>query len=355
MYYSETKEQAGEILRITLGLMAQYDVIPNPIHYTVWYEYASGANQPLKTAMDRLFKDGAPLSPRIHQSLYEQFILDGDRVSGREILKEVQRIIDEVAKDVKAVGGDVGRHGEKLEALAGPLEKVSDLASIRKVVDFLIHTTREILYSSNHLENRLSAATTEVDTLRQKMVSLKAKAMTDALTGLVNRWGLEKLLLQEIRHAQETGSALSIIMADIDHFKEINDTYGHLVGDNVIKMFAATLTDFVKGRDLVVRYGGEEFLVVLPDTPLAGAIALSRKMQVFLENMKWKRKENGNSLGKITLSFGVAQYRFEESIEALIHRADQALYFSKQNGRNRVTSENEVGAFRENVPPVPLR
>lgn len=342
MHYSETREQAGENLRIALGLMAQHNVTPTPVHYAVWYEYAAGANPELKSALERFIGNGTPLSPQVHLSLYEEFILDGGRITGRKILKEVQRIIDEVAKEVKVAGGDVARQGENLEALAGPLKQADDLTAIRKVVDFLITTTRQILRSSNHLENRLSAATIEVDTLRQKMVHLKAKAMTDALTGLVNRWGLETLLLQEIRQAKETGKALSIIMADIDYFKKINDTYGHLVGDNVIKMFAATLTDFVKGRDLVVRYGGEEFLMVLPDTPLAGAMALSRKMRSFLENMKWKRKEDGSSLGKITLSFGVSEYRPDEPIEALIHRADQALYFSKQNGRNRVTAENEV-------------
>jgi diguanylate cyclase len=342
MYYAETNEQAGEMLRLALQLMAQHQVAPTPIHYTIWYEYVSGTNAPLKTAMERYVGDGTPFSPEIHQSLYDQFILDGERVTSRRILKEIQRIIKEVASEVKTAGGNVAQQGEKLQALAGPLEQVDDLAAIRKVVDFLINTTRQILHSSNHLENRLSEATIEVDTLRQKMVSLKAKAMTDALTGLVNRWGLEKLLLHEIRQSKETGKELSIIMADIDHFKKINDTYGHLVGDNVIKMFAATLTDFVKGRDLVVRYGGEEFLVVLPDTPLAGAVALSRKMKSFLENMKWKRKENGNPLGKITLSFGVARYRPDESIEDLIRRADSALYYSKENGRNRVTSEDEM-------------
>jgi diguanylate cyclase len=342
MHYSETNEQAGEMLRMALRLMAQYQVSPTPTHYTIWYEYVSGANSPLKTAMDRFVGDGTPFSPEIHQTLYDQFILDDDRITSRRILKEIRRIIDELATEVKTAGGKVAQHGEKLQALAGPLEQVDDVAAIRKVVDFLINTTRQILHSSNHLENRLSEATVEVDTLRQKMVSLKAKAMTDALTGLVNRWGLEKLLMQETRQAMETGKELSIIMADIDHFKMINDTYGHLVGDNVIKMFAATLTDFVKGRDLVVRYGGEEFLVVLPDTPLAGAVTLSMKMQSFLANMKWKRKENGNPLGKITLSFGVAKYRPNESIEDLIHRADSALYYSKQNGRNRVTAEDEL-------------
>ncbi|MFH0724765.1 MAG: GGDEF domain-containing protein [Pseudomonadota bacterium] len=342
MQYFETNEQAGEMLRMALRLMAQHQVAPTPIHYTIWYEYVSGVNSPLRAAMESFVGDGTPLSPEIHQTLYDQYILDGDRVTSRRMIKEIQRIIDEVAREVKTTGGNVARQGEKLQALAGPLEQVDDLVAIRKVVDFLINTTRQILHSSNHLENRLSEATIEVDTLRQKMVSLKAKAMTDALTGLVNRWGLEKLLMQEISQARETGKELSIIMADIDHFKMINDTYGHLVGDNVIKMFAATLTDFVKGRDLVVRYGGEEFLVVLPDTPLVGAVTLSMKMQSFLENMKWKRKENGNPLGKITLSFGVAKYRPGESIEDLIHRADSALYYSKQHGRNRVTAENEV-------------
>jgi diguanylate cyclase len=345
MHYSETNEQAGEMLRIALGMMAQNLVAPNPIHYTIWYEYASGANPQLKTAMERLIGEGISFSPEIHQLLYEQFILDGDRVTGRRMLKEIRRIIDEVAKEVKEAGGQVAQQGEKLESLAGPLEQVDDLAAVRNVVDFLINTTREILRSSNHLENRLFEATIEADTLRQKMASLKTKALTDALTGLVNRWGLEKLLVQEISQAKETGKELSIIMADIDHFKEINDTFGHLVGDNVIKMFAATLTDFVKGRDLVVRYGGEEFLIVLPDTPLAGAVTLSRKMQSFLENMKWKRKESGKVLGKVTLSFGVAKYRPGESIEDFIHRADRALYYSKQNGRNRVTSEDEVSSF----------
>lgn len=345
MRYSETKEQAGEMLRMALGLMAQHTVAPTPIHYTIWYEYATGANPELTTEMARLIGEGISLTPEIHQSLYEQFILDGDRVTGQKILKEIQRIIDEVSKEVKAAGGQVAQQGEKLEALASPLEQVNDLAAVRKVVDFLIYTTREILRSSNHLENRLSEATLEVDTLRQKMVSLRAKAMTDALTGLVNRWGLEKLLLQEIGQAKETGKALSIIMADIDHFKVINDTYGHLVGDNVIKMLSATLTDFVKGRDLVIRYGGEEFLIVLPDTPLAGAVTLSRKMQSFLENMKWKQKESGKTLGKVTLSFGVATYRPDESTEDVIQRADKALYYSKQNGRNRVTAENELPSF----------
>lgn len=342
MHYSESHEQANETLRTALGLMGRNNIVPNPLNYTIWYEYASGSNSSLKAEMERFMREGLVLSPELHQSLFEQFILNGDQIDSRKIFKELQRIIEEIVREVKESGGQVARQAEKLEALVEPLKHVQDFDGIRKVIDFLIQTTRQILSSSQQLENKLSEVTVEVDTLREKIQTLKEKAVTDALTGLVNRWGLEKLLAQEMCQARETGKELSLIMADIDYFKKINDTFGHLVGDNVIKMFGAMLVDFVKGRDLVVRYGGEEFLIILPDTPLTGAVTLSGKMQAFLENMKWKRKESGSPLGKITLSFGVAQYRPDESIESFIQRADNALYYSKQNGRNRVTSEAEL-------------
>ncbi|MDX9786917.1 MAG: GGDEF domain-containing protein [Desulfobacterales bacterium] len=342
MYYTETKEQASEILRLALGAVAQQGVAPTPINYTLWYEYFSGTKSLLKKAMDNHLQQGKPLSEQLHQELYRQFIADGDRLANRKILQEFQRVIDEVANHVKEAGGNMSQQGGKLKTLAGRLENENDLDAVRSIVDFLIMATRQILASSDHLETRLAKATSEVDALRGQMVRLKEQAVTDALTGLVNRWGLEKLLKREMQISKKEGKSLCVIMADIDNFKQINDTYGHLVGDNVIKMFAATLTDFVKGRDLVVRYGGEEFLMVLPDTPISGALSLSGNLKTFLETMKWRRKGTGKTLGKISLSFGVAKYRYDESMESLIHRADQALYHSKQNGRNRVTSEDEL-------------
>lgn len=344
MYYTETKEQAGEIFRLVLGLIARHDVAPTPVNYALWYDYVSGKNPSLKDALDRLVQNDGPVTDQMYQELFRQYVLNSDGQTNRKILQEFQRVIDEVAKHVKEAGGNVSQQGGKLKTLAGRLENVTDLDAVKSIVDFLVMATRQILDSSNHLENRLSKATTEVDALRGQMARLKAQAMTDALTGLVNRWGLEKLLLREMQVAKTEGKNLCIIMADIDHFKEINDSHGHLVGDNVLKMFAATLTDFVKGRDLVVRYGGEEFLVVLPDTPINGAVSLSRNMQSFLETMKWRRKETGKPLGKITLSFGIAKYRHGESMDSFIHRADNALYYSKKNGRNRVTSEEDVTA-----------
>ena len=133
------------------------------------------------------------------------------------------------------------------------------------------------------------------------------------------------------------------MLADIDHFKEINDKFGHLVGDNVLKMIATTINDLTKGRDFVARFGGEEFAVILPDTPLGGAVRVAEQIRSHLEAVNWREKRTQQQIGAIKLSFGVALYRFGEPIDALIQKADKALYQSKSEGRNRVTSENDIG------------
>jgi len=144
-------------------------------------------------------------------------------------------------------------------------------------------------------------------------------------------------LAENITHAQADGTSLCLIIADIDFFKKVNDTYGHLVGDNVIRMVAATLKNSIKGKDLAARIGGEEFAILLPDTPVDGAMKLANDIRLAFEGLDLKKKSTGESLGKITLSFGVATYREGEAVDDFINRADEALYQSKETGRNKVT------------------
>ena len=101
-------------------------------------------------------------------------------------------------------------------------------------------------------------------------------------------------------------------------------------------------TDCVKGRDIVIRYGGEEFVILLPDTALEGALALSEKICTYFKTMSWKRKDTGQTIGEVHISLGVSQYRDGESFETLFQRADNALYLSKSLGRGRVTSETAI-------------
>ena len=117
----------------------------------------------------------------------------------------------------------------------------------------------------------------------------------------------------------------------------VNGTHGHLVGDNLLRMVANTLKETIKGRDTVARIGGEEFAIMLPDTPIGGAMTLADNIRRTFEQLDLKKKNTGESLGKVTLSFGVTAYDHNETADRFQNRADEALYQSKNAGRNRVT------------------
>jgi len=159
------------------------------------------------------------------------------------------------------------------------------------------------------------------------------KSARDELTGLYNRRQLQAELAQAKLHADTSGAPFSICLIDIDHFKEINDRNGHLVGDTILKDFSRTARESIRDTDILGRYGGDEFLLILPDTAIKGAVMHAERLRVyahFLDFQKILVQKN------ISLSIGVTEYRSGEKITDLISRADSALYQSKQMGRNRV-------------------
>lgn len=344
MYYSETKEKTGEYLRLALNQMMQHGVPANPVNYTVWYEYVTGNNAKLTSAIDYSKKQAKPLNDQLHKHLYQRYIVDDDRLASHQMLKETVEIISTLSREVGSSGGEMANRGNALEAYATQLEEDPDMGGVNRLIACIITETKMMVESGKALKKRLDTSTREISELREKLKKSKAEAVTDALTGLANRRGFEEAAHHVLRQATSCPNGISLIMADIDHFKRINDTFGHLVGDNVIKMFATTIKDYVKGRDIVARFGGEEYVILLPDTSVADAAKLGEKIRQFLHNMKWKRKDTGLSLGAITLSLGVAGYRPGEHLDTLIKRADQALYFSKENGRNQVSTETVLHA-----------
>ncbi len=140
--------------------------------------------------------------------------------------------------------------------------------------------------------------------------------------------------------AQEETAPLSLIIADIDRFKRINDNYGHLTGDTVLKLISKLIQRHIKGRDIACRFGGEEFIMALPETKMDGGFALAEQIRTSLEKVRWHSKSSGKDIGTITISLGVAQLIPGEDLNVLIARADKALYAAKQNGRNRTGTHN---------------
>ena len=163
----------------------------------------------------------------------------------------------------------------------------------------------------------------------------QARAMTDALTGLLNRYGLQHTLAREHAEARRYQRQLSCVLIDLDNFKTINDTYGHAIGDLTLQQVAGILREAVRASDTVFRYGGEEFLVLLPETDLDGAVALAEKIRT---SAALRPFGDGAQVFSLTLSAGASNLCTDESGHDMIARADMALYHAKEQGRNRVES-----------------
>ena len=160
--------------------------------------------------------------------------------------------------------------------------------------------------------------------------SLQRLATTDDLTGAYNRRRFREVIKYEVHRAVRYADTLSLIMFDLDHFKKINDTYGHNVGDEVLKTVADIVKDNIRVTDIFARVGGEECTVLAPAIGLEGAKVVAEKLRKSIESHAFE------TVGTLTASFGVAEFKTDEAIDALIKRADNALYEAKKHGRNRV-------------------
>lgn len=165
--------------------------------------------------------------------------------------------------------------------------------------------------------------------------TLRNRSIRDSLTGLFNRRFLEEALARELARCQRNPAPLAVIMLDVDHFKRFNDAHGHDAGDLVLRELGGMLTEESRGGDIACRFGGEEFTVLLPDTPIAAATEVAERLRQAASRMQVKR--GNDSLGPVTLSLGVAAHPDHGStVEELLRAADSALYRAKREGRNRV-------------------
>jgi two-component system cell cycle response regulator len=176
------------------------------------------------------------------------------------------------------------------------------------------------------------------DALRASMQTSIEMALVDSLTGLNNRRYLETHLASLLQNVTNRGGSLSLMMLDIDHFKSVNDTYGHNAGDEVLRNFAGRVKRMVRQTDLACRYGGEEFVVMMPDTTIAVASQIAERVRAAVQGELFPIDGGARSI-PVTVSIGLAESRGMNDPETLFRRADKALYCSKNSGRNRVTAD----------------
>ncbi|MDR3427471.1 GGDEF domain-containing protein [Silvimonas sp.] len=216
---------------------------------------------------------------------------------------------------------------EVINSFNSTLRKVKTVISRHR---FAETAAQEATRAANEALAQVKVAQAELVTINQQLERL---TVTDALTGVGNRMKLDQVLENELNRSQRSGSQFALVLLDVDHFKQVNDTRGHQVGDLVLIGVAQLLVTTTRSMDIVGRWGGEEFLVICPDTNLAGAVSVADKLREAIASHRF------GQVGQITASFGVACARAGDSVHSTLARADRALYRAKASGRDRVESE----------------
>jgi len=337
MLYSDSIEDSRLYFRLALEEIGKFGLPIDPLNYCIWYEYFSERNSALKKSIDDHLKRDGTFTSDVSRQHFNQFILNGNESLNELVQSELKKVFSNLFHSIETTHQTFAESGNNLDAMSQALDASITEPKINAIVEQIKKEIKKLESSSGNFQEDMQHANREIESLKEKVARYKNEATKDPLTKLDNRRSFDEKLRTALEEANNEKNPLCLIIADVDHFKKVNDTHGHLVGDNVLRVVAATMRESIKGKDMLARIGGEEFAVLLPDTPYEGAMKLAEDIRVSFEKLDLKKKSTGESLGRITMSLGVTTYRPSEDAESFIHRADQALYQSKESGRNRVT------------------
>ncbi len=338
MYNIEEVSAIETIYKTVHPLMSTHNIPMTPENYTLWYHYVCGNNKTLTAIINKLINEKKHLTKNALEKLYKQYCTEHNTQNIAKIRDELEILITSFFRQVGSMSGKTDLFYNTIDQKIEELSKADSLKGIETVVTEIASETKGLGNFVQDLQDELSDTHNELKQLRKSFEEIRSEALIDFLTSLPNRKAFEETLQKMATKNQP----LALLIVDIDFFKKFNDTFGHLVGDEVLKFVAHKLRDMIRGTDFVARFGGEEFVILLPKTDIRGAQAVAGNLREFFYNTRLKGKGGNTNLGKITVSIGVALYQKDEKKASLIERADKALYFAKEHGRNRVATEHDL-------------
>jgi diguanylate cyclase len=329
--------QAYELARKAIEVMEAHGVWPTVLNFEIWVHYVGLKASPLAEEIERLIAAGETFTESVGEQLAAQFLPDSKR--NGEILDAgdtLSRELQSVTLAIESAQKTSATYGEQLASASESLAS-DDAAKVKEVIDDLSTATRTVQAENKLLESQLSETNAELTRLRENLEQVRRDAMTDGLTNLANRKSFDEALEVACAEADRNGEPLCLGIIDIDHFKGFNDTWGHQIGDQVLRYVASVIGRMGAAPRMAARYGGEEFAVIFPAESTNIAMSALEEIREEVSSRALKRRSTNEDLGAITVSAGVAQRLPGEPSVNLVERADTALYASKHAGRNRTT------------------
>ncbi|MCK5186969.1 MAG: GGDEF domain-containing protein [Deltaproteobacteria bacterium] len=341
--FNTDQKTITEIAKKVLLEMGQKGVALTPENYEVWFEYCTGSNESLRTHINEIVTSGKTFTAEINKDLYDMFFGKGkeERIVTK-IHLGIQKILKHILHEILGQSNSITHYSKKLNKYLCQLDSAKELSEIKQIVKDIIKDTTTMEESSRTLQQQLKKATAEAQDLKQNLEKSEREMLIDILTGVCNRKAFDKKINEFYDRFKKKNDFFSVIMLDIDLFKKLNDSYGHRIGDEVLAIVGARLKECVKGKDFIARYGGDEFVVLLPMTTLKQTTIVAENIRKDMIEKQLKLKKTGERIGNISVSLGVSQIHSSDTINSVIERADEALYLAKSAGGNNIKSENDL-------------
>ena len=342
MSVNEDYERTLSYAQQAMSLMEKNLTPATPQNFELWYNYALGQDKNLIAAINEALGSSDHLGSDEASQIYNTHVNDrriGDKVD--ELSSQMGLEAEQLTTMIQASVGVTSSYGDSMEDISGKLENIKNTKQLKALMGTIVSATRGMESTTRELEQKLEESKRKIEELNSNLDEVRSESRTDALTGIDNRKSFDEQIILKTDQAKETGHELCFLIGDIDYFKKFNDTYGHQTGDQVLRLVAHSIKSNVKGRDVAARYGGEEFAVILPQTNLRDAVKVANYIRETIQAKELVKRSTGESLGTVTMSFGVARYIPGEPPSELIKRADACLYAAKRAGRNQVKAETD--------------
>ena len=334
--YKESFVESTACLKKAVPLMIKYQIPTTPTNYALWYTYVAQTNPKLNAALDNTLAQNGACSPLSSDLLYHEHLASQTERDMDTMKQSLEAMVTELDTSMQDTLNGTGNFQSVLDKSFSKLLKFEDEGlSIEETVALvreLVKGANDIRQSTSFFRNQLTDAEKEIAELKQHLEKSRAEAYHDALTGILNRRAFD----EELRHLLEQGNPFCLIILDVDRFKKINDEFGHLFGDQVLKAIARRVEDGCKPPYQGFRIGGEEIAVLLPGTTMAVARQFAESLRRAVEKLIVMDRKTGQRFNSVTASFGVTAYQSGDGYAEIMRRADDQLYHAKDLGRNRV-------------------